>query len=187
MRSPFTVRRFASGSAALLAATLLASAGVGLGDDAPVVSGTSAVALLRVAVDTSDEANAEGLPADPLEGVRQVDPATTGPDAAATLEKLLPPRSDTAADWLAPLEPLHWCGEPRTLPTCVPPPPCHPSRPPQPFDLVGIRGGPTCGPIYRGPCAPRTGTHDNGPWPHLHRACDRLFDRFYDPRPPILP
>ena len=134
-----------------------------------------------------DEASLAEKFADPLKGTDRIDPAMTGPDAAAAIAKLLPPRTDTAADWIALLEPIHWCGEPRTLPTCVPPPPCHPSCPPQPFDLVGNRGCPTCGPIYRGPCAPRTGSHDAGPMPHLHRAHDRLFDRFYNPHPPILP
>ncbi|MFM7244578.1 MAG: hypothetical protein ACKO40_10480 [Planctomycetaceae bacterium] len=85
------------------------------------------------------------------------------------------------------VEPLHHCGEPRLLPTCVPPPPCHPSQPPQPFDLVGVRGAPTCGPIYRGPCAPRTGTHDDEPLPRVHRVHDRMVDWFYAPRTPIHP
>ncbi|MCE9629320.1 MAG: hypothetical protein K8S94_01185 [Planctomycetia bacterium] len=135
-----------------------------------------------------DEQSVADKFADPLEGTERIDPATTAPEAAAVkLAKLLPPRTDTAADWFAPLEPLHWCGEPRALPTCVPPPPCHPSLPPRPLDLVGIRGCPTCGPIYRGPCAPRTGSHDDGPLPHLHRVHDRLFDWFYNPRTPILP
>lgn len=110
-------------------------------------------------------------------------PLTTRPSASTRL----PPRTDSTADWFAPLEPLHHCGEPRLLPTCVPPPPCHPSQPPQPFDLVGVRGGPTCGPIYRGPCAPRTGTHDDGPLPRIHRVHDRMVDWFYAPRTPIHP
>lgn len=112
--------------------------------------------------------------------------ATAG-DASDTLAKLLPPRTDTPTDWHAPLEPLHDCGEPRVLPPCIPPPPCHPSLPPQPFDLVGARGCPTCGPIYRGPCAPRTGTHDVGPLPRLHRVHDRLFDWFYAPHTHFSP
>jgi hypothetical protein len=130
---------------------------------------------------------ASDLPLDPLAGTKKIDPATTGPDAPSKIESLLPPRTDTAADWYAPLEPLHRCGEPRLLPTCVPPPPCHPSLPPRPFDLVGVRGCPTCGPIYRGPCAARTGSHDAGPHPRIHRVHDRLFDWFYTPRTPILP
>jgi hypothetical protein len=124
---------------------------------------------------------------DPLKGTEKMDPATTGPDAEAVLARLLPPRSDSPSDWYAPLEPLHYCGEPRLLPTCVPPPPCHPSQPPNPYDLVGVRGGPTCGPIYRGPCAPRTGSRDAEPHPHVHRVHDRVFDWFYNPRTPILP
>lgn len=149
-------------------------------------------AIVLVAGDTpSDPVVAAGSVADrtpdPLRGTEQIDPATTGPDAARSIESLLPPRTDTLADWFAPLEPLHDCGEPRLLPPCVPPPPCHPALPPQPYDLVGVRGGPTCGPIYRGPCAPRTGTHDDGPHPRVHRIHDRLFDWFYAPRTPVLP
>jgi hypothetical protein len=115
------------------------------------------------------------------------DATATTTDPAAALARLLPPRSDTALDWHAPLEPLHRCGEPRLLPTCVPPPPCHPALPPRPFDLVGLAGAPTCGPIYRGPCAPRTGTHDAGPHPRIHRIHDRMFDWFYAPRTPVHP
>jgi len=132
-------------------------------------------------------APAKSTTSDPLLGTKKIDPATTGPDAEAVIAKLLPRRSDTPSDWYAPLEPLHYCGEPRLLPTCVPPPPCHPSQPPHPSDLVGVRGGPTCGPIYGGPCAPRTGSRDDGPHPHIHRLHDRLFDWFYHPRTPILP
>jgi hypothetical protein len=119
---------------------------------------------------------------DPLAGTQRIDPAVTGGDAEAILARMLPPRTDTGADWFAPLEPLHFCGEPRALAPCVPPPPCHPALPPQPFDLVGTRGTPTCGPIYGGPCDPRTGTCHEGPLAPFHRACDRLFDCFYTPR-----
>ena len=132
---------------------------------------------------TADEQTspADKLP-DPLRGSQPIDPSATGPDAAAMLAKLLPPRTDSPADWQAPLEPLHFCGEPRLLPPCVPLPPCHPSEPPWPYDLVGVRGAPTCGPIYRGPCVPRTGSHDDGPLPRVHRVHDRLFDWFYNSR-----
>lgn len=119
---------------------------------------------------------------DPLRGSERIDPAVTGPDAGGVLSKLLPPRTDTAADWYAPVEPLHDCGEPRLLPPCVPPPPCHPSFPPHPYDLVGVAGAPTCGPIYRGPCAPRSATHHTGPLKHLRSAHDHLFDWFYRPK-----
>lgn len=119
---------------------------------------------------------------DPLAGTPRIDPATTGPDAEAILASMLPPRSDSPADWYAPLEPLHYCGEPRRLPPCVPPPPCHPALPPMPFDLVGVHGASTCGPRYGGPCAPRTGSHDDGRLPRLHRVPDRLFDWFYRSR-----
>lgn len=116
---------------------------------------------------------------DPLAGTPRIKPETTGQSAEQILARLARPRSDSWADWVAPLEPLHACGEPRALAPCVPPPPCHPSQPPRPYDLVGVRGEPSCGPIYRGPCTPRTGTHDEGPHPRLHRAHDRFFDWFY--------
>ena len=123
----------------------------------------------------------DSLP-DPLRGTPQIAPSATGPDADAIMARLLPPRSDTPADWYAPVEPLHACGEPRALAPCVPPPPCHPSSPPRPYDLIGVAGVPTCGPIYRGPCQPRTGTHDGGPLPRMHRLHDRAFDWFYRPK-----
>jgi hypothetical protein len=105
---------------------------------------------------------------------------TTGRSAEKILARVLKPRSDSWADWSAPLEPLHHCGEPRALPPrCVPPPPCHPSQPPHPFDLVGAVGEPSGGPIYAGPCAPRTGTHDDCPHHRARRVYDRFFDWFY--------
>jgi hypothetical protein len=127
---------------------------------------------------TGEPSPADRIP-NPLAGTPQIDPATTGKDAETILASLLPHRSDTPFDWFAPLECLHGPGEPRALPPCVPGPPCHPSLPPHPYDLVGMRGEPSCGPIYGGPCAPRTGSHDHCPHPHLHRLCDRLFDAFY--------
>lgn len=106
--------------------------------------------------------------------------------AATTIDEILawtlPPRSDRARDWLAGAEPLHRCGEPRWIEPCIPPPPCHPSFPPAPWDLLGVAGDPTGGPIYAGPCCPRTGSHDAGPHPTLHRLHDRLFDAFYRPK-----
>jgi hypothetical protein len=104
---------------------------------------------------------------------------TTKTSIDEILARALPLRSDRAADWLAGSEPLHQCGEPRWIEPCIPLPPCHPSHPPHPYDLVGVAGDPTCGPIYRGPCCPRTGTHDDGPLPRLHWVNDRLFDAFY--------
>jgi len=105
---------------------------------------------------------------------------TTGKNAEKILARMLKPRTDSWADWSAPLEPLHQCGEPRALPPrCVPPPPCHPSQPPHPYDLIGVAGEPSCGPIYDGPCAPRTGTHDHCPHHRARRAYDRFFDWFY--------
>lgn len=142
-------------------------------------SGATDAADVADALARAAPAVAAALPPDPLAGSPLIDPATTGPDAEAILAALLPPRSDSPHDWFAPLEPLHECGEPRVLPPCVPPPPCHPATPPHPFDLIGVRGEPTRGPIYGGPCAPRTGRPDAG---SLLRVPDRLFDRFYRSR-----
>lgn len=147
--------------------------------DAPLRAADVAFALAAVMNRAAPHAD---LPPDPLAGEPRIDPATTGPDAEAILATLLPPRSDDPLDWVAPLEPLHACGEPRILPPCVPPPPCHPALPPRPLDLVGVSGEPTCGPIYGGPCAPRTGSRDDGRLPRLHRVPDRLFDWFYRSR-----
>ena len=116
---------------------------------------------------------------DPLKGTPQMSPTKTGQEANKILVKMSKPRSDSWADWYAPLEPLHRCGEPRALPPCVPPPPCHPSLPPVPYDLIGMRGEPSCGPIYGGPCQPRTGGHDHCDHPYLHGVQDRFFDYFY--------
>lgn len=106
--------------------------------------------------------------------------------AATTIDEILawtlPPRSDRPGDWLAGAEPLHRCGEPRWIEPCIPPPPCHPSFPPAPWDLLGVIGDQTCGPIYSGPCCPRTGSHDGGPHPAVHRLHDRFFDAFYRSR-----
>jgi hypothetical protein len=116
---------------------------------------------------------------DPLRGTPQVSPEATGRDALAVLSKLLPGRSDSPYDWYAPVEPLHVGCEPYALPPCVPPPPCHPSEPPHPYDLVGMQGVPSGGPIYRGPCEPRTGTHDHCHFAWYHRLHDRFVDHFY--------
>lgn len=95
------------------------------------------------------------------------------------LSKMLPPRSDAPSDWDAAAPCLHQPGEPRFLPPCIPPAPCHPAYPPHPSDLVGVFGCPTCGPRYRGPCEPRLGTHDHGRLPRLHALGDAAFDAFY--------
>ncbi len=116
---------------------------------------------------------------DPLAGTPAIPPGATRKQVRQDIARMLPPRTDSPSDWYAGLECLHDCGEPRLLPPCVPPPPCHPSFPPQPYDLVGVDGMPTAGPRYRGPCCPRTGTHDNGPLPRVHRVHDRAFDWFY--------
>ena len=81
--------------------------------------------------------------------------------------------------WGAGVECLYGPGEPRALSPCIPGPPCHPSHPPMPYDLVGVDGVPTCGPIYGGPCEPRTGTHDDRLLWRMHRVRDRFFDWFY--------
>ena len=110
------------------------------------------------------------------------DSVTVERQTVALLDRLLPPRSDADDDWSAGSACLHGPGEPRWITPCIPGPPCDPSRPPHPFDLVGVRGAPTAGPVYRGPCAGRLGSHDCGPAPRLHRVPDALFDRFYRPR-----
>jgi hypothetical protein len=117
-----------------------------------------------------------------------VDPEATGihiaPAATTTsiLEQLVPPRSDTPADWVAPIEPLHWCGEPRILCPTVPLPPCHPVLPPHPYDLVGVPGFRSSGPIYRGPCEPRAGSRDDCSFPAIRRLHDAFVDHFYRPK-----
>lgn len=116
---------------------------------------------------------------DPLAATPSIGAEVTGPYAKGELAAMLPPRTDSPMDWQAGLEPLHECGEPRWLPPCIPPPPCHPSCPPQPLDLIGAHGFSTAGPRYRGPCCPRTGIHDDGPFPCMHRLHDRAFDWFY--------
>lgn len=182
-------------------AGMLATHGAGATDiDPPPAAKAAADSTAKVAVDSRAKADADatakaaggsaGKGAADAAGksLGKKDPALAPqPDPGDVLARLLPGRSDSIYDWNAPLEPLHRCGEPRLLPTCVPPPPCHPALPPQPFDLVGMPGAPTCGPIYHGPCAPRTGTHDCGPHPRIHRMHDRLFDWFYAPRTPIFP
>lgn len=118
----------------------------------------------------------------PLVGVPRIDPAVTGPDVKRTLATMLPPRDDSPRDWQTFIEPLHAAGEPRALPPCVPPPPCHPADPAVPFDLVGVAGVPSCGPIYRGPCAPRSATVHTGPFRWVPTLHDRFFDHFYRSR-----
>jgi hypothetical protein len=135
--------------------------------------------LERMNEEQRNAAGTVGKLPDPLKGTPKMSPEKTGQEASRVMAKMLKPRSDTWADWYAPLEPLHRCGEPRALPPCVPPPPCHPSMPPVPYDLVGVQGVPSGGPIYEGPCQPRTGTHDECPHHRIHRLYDRFFDAFY--------
>ena len=100
-------------------------------------------AAITQSTPAADEAKASvvKLP-DPLKGTPKISPEKTGQEASKVMAKMLKPRSDSWADWDAPLEPLHRCGEPMALPPCVPPPPCHPSMPPAPYDLVGVQGVP---------------------------------------------
>lgn len=153
-------------------------------------AGTPAVALPitvprrvpRVIALTSSLANGPTdvpVQPDPLRGTPAIKPEATGADAVKALETLLPGRTDSPYDWYAPVEPLHRPCEPRALPPCVPPPPCHPSEPPHPYDLVGAVGCPSGGPIYRGPCEPRSGTPHHGPCAWYHRLHDRFVDHFY--------
>ena len=137
-------------------------------------------AAVTQSTSAADEAkDSVGKLPDPLKGTPKMSPEKTGQEASKVMAKMLKPRSDSWTDWYAPLEPLHRCGEPMALPPCVPPPPCHPSMPPAPYDLVGVQGVPSGGPIYEGPCRPRTGTHDDCPHPRVQRLYDRFFDAFY--------
>jgi hypothetical protein len=92
---------------------------------------------------------------------------------------IIPSPGTRTSLWRASVECLYAPGEPRALSPCIPPPPCHPSHPPMPYDLIGVAGMPSGGPIYRGPCEPRTGTHDHLHFWRLHRLRDRFFDWFY--------
>ncbi len=122
-----------------------------------------------------------------VERAEPSDPNQTGfevpPDATpqSLLEELVPDRNDSPGDWFAPLERLYRCGEPRILCPLVPPPPCHPTQPPAPADLVGVPGSPSSGPLYEGPCKPRAGSRDHCRWPTLRRLHDGFVDRFYSP------
>ena len=145
----------------------------------PVVAAGPRDAVEKPTVLLAQRPDEAKLPRDRLADTPKIDASKTGRDADAILQKLLPPRSDTPADWHASAECLHGPGEPRALMPCVPPPPCDPSQPPQPFDLVGVAGTPSCGPIYRGPCEPRTARHHHGVFAWYHHLCDRMFDHFY--------
>jgi len=122
-----------------------------------------------------------------VEQAEPADPNQTGfevsPDATpqSLLIELVPDRSDSPADWFAPLQRLYQCGEPRILCPLVPPPPCHPTQPPAPDDFVGVPGSPSSGPLYEGPCKPRAGSRDHCRWPTLRRLQDGFVDRFYSP------
>ena len=96
-----------------------------------VLTPSVAMPLRAADAEEADPSRGDATPADaapdPLADTPRIDPSTTGADAERTLATMLPPRSDAPPDWAAPLEPLHDCGEPRALPPCVPPPPCHPA------------------------------------------------------------
>jgi len=136
---------------------------------------------VRRRLDSSEPSPADRI-SDPLRGSPQISPDTTGVDAATILATMLPKRSDSPSDWYAPLECLHSPGEPCALSSCVPPPPCHPSLPPRPYDLIGVRGTPSGGPIYRGPCNGRASTDDDCHVSYAHRVWDRCVDFFYTPK-----
>ena len=98
------------------------------------------------------------------------------PDATAEslLKELVPRRSDTLSDWHPQSDRLYQCGEPRILCPIIPPPPCHPTKPPFHFDLIGATGTPTGGPLYNGPCCPRAGSRDDCRWPVARRIQDNF-------------
>jgi len=175
--------RFRPRPQATLPAAAVALVLLGHGTLAPAAESPRHAATPPVLAEVDTAVRRGASPADripnPLANTPLISPSVTGADAEKILAGSLPRRSDSPFDWRAPLECLHGPGEPRLLPPCVPLPPCHPSLPPRPYDLVGVRGAPTAGPIYGGPCHPRTGTHDDCRFPHLHRLCDRWFDWFY--------
>jgi len=118
----------------------------------------------------------------PLRNSPSMAPERTVAESVAMLEQMLPRRTDSPVDWSSQLECLHRPGEPYLLSPCVPPPPCHPSQPPCPSDLIGVRGLPSRGPIYRGPCSPRAGTHDHCRFARASYLYDRFVDFFYTPK-----
>ena len=97
------------------------------------------------------------------------------------LSELVPQRSDSPSDWQTHSDALYRCGEPRILCPTVPPPPCHPTQPPMQFDLIGVTGTPTHGPLYDGPCCPRAGSRDGCPWPAARHIRDAFTDYIYSP------
>ncbi len=105
------------------------------------------------------------------------------PDATAEslLNELIPRRSDALSDWNPQSDSLYQCGEPRILCPIIPPPPCHPTKPPFCFDLIGDTGAPTRGPLYNGPCCPRAGSRNDCRWPVARRIHDTFVDYFYSP------
>jgi hypothetical protein len=142
------------------------------------ISAAMAVRADQPAAAAPDETVERGEPVDPNQTGFEVPPDAT---PQSLLEELVPDRSDAPADWFAPLERLYHCGEPRILCPLVPPPPCHPAQPPAPYDLVGVPGSPSSGPLYEGPCNPRAGSRDHCRWPTLRRLHDSFVDRFYSP------
>lgn len=125
------------------------------------------------------DAPAPGIAPGPLDVLEAADQAIAEEPPQLGPADVTPSPGTFTGMWAAGVECLYGPGEPRALSSCIPPPPCHPSNPPNPYDLVGVAGVPTDGPIYRGPCEPRTGTHDDRHFWRLHRLNDRFFDWFY--------
>ena len=79
------------------------------------------------------------------------------------LNQLAAQRSDCPSDWQTHSDTRYRCEEPRILYPTVPPPPCHPTQSPSQFDLVGITGIRTHGPLCNGPRCRRVGSRDGCP------------------------
>ncbi|MBT6054628.1 MAG: hypothetical protein HOH16_04260 [Planctomycetaceae bacterium] len=94
------------------------------------------------------------------------------------LNQVVPQRSDSPSDWQTHSDARYRIGEPRILCPTVPPPLYHPTQSPSQFDLVGITGIPTHGPLCNGPCYRRVGSRDGAPWPiarHIQNAFTNYF------------
>ena len=151
-----------------------------ISEKSPAVKG-SGKRPVRRRLDPREPSPADRIP-DPLKGSPQISPDATGVDAETLRATMLPERSDSPSDWYAPLECIHSPREPCALSSCVPPPPCHPSLPPCPYDLIGVRGKPSGGPIYGGPCNGRASTGNDCHVSYCHRVWDRFVDFFYTPK-----
>ena len=90
----------------------------------PLVAWHRTRSLLLAMVVTAALLMARGTCAKDLDlrpGAKPGDTAAIQSETGRMLATLLPPRTDNASDWYAPLEPLHRCGEPRLLPTAAVP------------------------------------------------------------------